>query len=82
MKQKYSLYYKQLGLNISYYRKLRNLSQLELAEKANLSRTHISNIEAPNMQTSLSLESLFDIAEVLEVSPEHLLQFKFKNDPL
>lgn len=82
MKQKYSLYYKQLGLNIAYYRKIRNLSQLDLAEKTNLSRTHISNIEAPNMITSLSLDSLFDIAAVLEISPDLLLDFKFKNDPL
>lgn len=82
MKQKYRLYYKQIGLNIAYYRKLSNLSQLDLAEKTNLSRTHISNIEAPNMKTSLSLDSLFDIAEVLDVSPECLLEFKIKNDPL
>lgn len=37
-----------LGLTIAYYRKLRGLTQAELAEATNLSRTHISNIEAPN----------------------------------
>ena len=36
-----------LGLTIAYYRKLRGLTQAELAEATNLSRTHISNIEAP-----------------------------------
>ena len=53
-----------LGLTIAYYRKLRGLTQAELAEATNLSRTHISNIEAPNGKTSISLYSnyicLFD----------------------
>jgi len=69
-------YYKQLGLNIAYYRKMRNLSQLQLAEMVDLSRTHISNIEAPNMKTSISLDSLFDIAEALEIPPKELFEFK------
>ena len=43
------------------------LAQLQLAEECDLSRTHISNLEAPNMPTSISLEALFDIADVLEV---------------
>ncbi|MFR0944588.1 MAG: helix-turn-helix domain-containing protein [Clostridia bacterium] len=62
---RYEKYYRQIGLNIAYYRKLRGMSQMALAEATDLSRTHISNIEAPNMKTSLSLESLFDIAGVL-----------------
>ena len=76
MNEKHELYYKQIGLNIAYYRKLRNLSQMALAEAVDLSRTHISNIEAPNMKTSISLESLFDIAEVLQVAPKELLDFR------
>ncbi|MBR3823578.1 MAG: helix-turn-helix transcriptional regulator [Lachnospiraceae bacterium] len=64
-----------IGLNIAYYRKLRKMTQLELAEKANLSRTHISNIEAPNMITSISIETLLDIAEALEIPASHLLDF-------
>ena len=49
------------------YRKMHGLTQLQLAEECDLSRTHISNLEAPNMPTSISLEALFDIADVLEV---------------
>ena len=63
-------------LNIAYYRKLKNLSQMQLAEKINISRTHMSNIEAPNMPTSISLETLFDIAEALEIPPALLLTFQ------
>ncbi len=65
-----------LGLTIAYYRKLRELTQAELAEATNLSRTHISNIEAPNGKTSISLNKLFDIAEVLEVPVKDLFDFR------
>lgn len=44
---------KMIGLNIAYYRKLKGIRQLQLAEYINISRTHMSNIEAPNMSTSI-----------------------------
>jgi len=65
-----------LGLTIAYYRKLRGLTQAEQAEATNLSRTHISNIEAPNGKTSISLNKLFDIADVLEVPVKDLFDFR------
>lgn len=65
-----------LGLTIAYYRKLRGLTQAEMAEATNLSRTHISNIEAPNGKTSISLNKLFDIADVLEVPVKDLFDFR------
>ena len=65
-----------LGLTIAYYRRLRGLTQAELAEATNLSRTHISNIEAPNGKTSISLNKLFDIADVLEVPVKDLFDFR------
>ncbi|MDO4345354.1 MAG: helix-turn-helix transcriptional regulator [Eubacteriales bacterium] len=68
--------YRQLGLTIAYYRKLRGLTQLQLAESANLSRTHISNLEAPNMPTSISLEKLFDISDILDVPIAKLFEFR------
>ncbi len=68
--------YLQIGLNIAFYRKLNGLTQIELAEKAGISRTFLSNIEAPNMETSVSLETLFDIADVLRVSPDKLMEFR------
>lgn len=76
MKESHKKYYIQLGLNIAYYRKLRGMTQLQLAEKIDISRTHLSNIEAPNMNTSISLEKLFDIAEVLEIPVFQLFEFK------
>lgn len=76
MTEKRTNQYRQLGLTIAYYRKLRGLTQLQLAEYTNLSRTHISNLEAPNMPTSISLESLFEIADVLEVDIAKLFEFR------
>ena len=67
-----------LGLTIAYYRKLRGMTQADLAEATQLSRTHISNIEAPNGKTSISLNNLFDIAEVLEVPMKDLFDFRDK----
>lgn len=68
--------YKMLGLNIAYYRKLRGLTQLQLSEKADISRTHLSNIEAPNVNTSISLDTLLDIADILEIPVSELVTFK------
>lgn len=63
----------QLGLTISYLRKLKGMSQEQLAEKANLSRSHISVIEAPGIVRPFSLEVLFNIADALGMEAEELL---------
>lgn len=75
MKEKYAQQYKEIGLKIAYYRKLKGLSQLQLAEKIDVSRTHLSNIEAPNVATSISLDLLFRISEVLDIEPKHFFEF-------
>nr|WP_304955406.1 helix-turn-helix transcriptional regulator [uncultured Acetatifactor sp.] len=69
-------YYIELGLNIAFYRKRAGLTQDMLAEKAGLSRSHLSAIEAPNIIRSFSLEILFHIARALDVEPYQLLQFR------
>lgn len=74
-KYKHQEKYTRLGLNIAYRRKLKGMTQLDLAEAVNISRTHISNIEAPNVPTSVSLETLFDIADALDVSVDVLFRF-------
>ena len=76
MDEKRTRQFRELGLTISYYRKLKGLTQTQLAESVGLSRIHISNIEAPRVKTSISLDSLFDIADVLEVPVRDLFDFK------
>lgn len=75
-KYKHQEKYIRLGLNIAYHRKLKGMTQLDLAEAVDISRTHISNIEAPNVPTSVSLETLFDIADALEVPVDVLFRFE------
>lgn len=69
---KYADRYKRIGLNIALQRKMKGLTQIQLAEKIGISRTHMSNIEAPNMLTPVSLEVIFEIADALYIKPEVL----------
>ncbi len=75
MTSKHEQEFKMIGLNIAYFRKLKGISQMKLAETIGISRTHMSNIEAPNMPTSISLETLMDIADALDIPAYVLLSF-------
>ena len=73
MKQEYLERYRRLGLKISYYRKLKGLTQEQLAEAVDKNLAFIGAVEAPNVNRTVSLDTLFDIAEVLEIPPYKLL---------
>ena len=64
------------GENIS------GLSQEQLAEKANVSRSHISSIEAPGIVRPFSLEVFFNLADALEVDPADLINASVLPDRL
>lgn len=66
--------YKRLGLNIAYYRKEKGLSQIELAEKIDISRTHMSRIETADC--AVSLDVAFDICDALGIRPSQLFDFR------
>lgn len=59
--------YANLGLKIAFYRKKKGLSQLELSEKIDISRTYMSNIESPKCLVNPTLDVVLDIADALEV---------------
>lgn len=63
----------QLGIAISSLRKIRGLSQEQLAKKAGLSRSVLSVIEAPNIAHCFSLEVFYNIADALDIPPSELL---------
>ena len=63
----------QMGIAISALRRVRGMSQEQLAEKASISRSHLSAIEAPNMVRGMSLETFFNIADALDVNPADLI---------
>ena len=65
---------KELGVMISTCRKIRGLSQEELAKKAGISRSLISAIEAPRLAYIFSLDVLLNIANALDARAEELLK--------
>ena len=66
--------YKFLGLNIAYFRKEKGLSQSQLAELINISRTHMSRIETADC--AVSLDVVFDICDALCIRPSKLFDFR------
>jgi len=74
MQQKQREKYKYLGLNIAYYRKEKGLSQSQLAELVNVSRTHMSRIETADC--AVSLDVVFDICDALCVKPSKIFDFR------
>ena len=63
--------YYNIGQKIRKIRKAHGLSQEELAERINISVTHMSHIETGN--TKLSLPVFVDIATALDVKTDDLL---------
>lgn len=63
-----------IGLNILYYRKEQGLTQMQLAEKCNISRTYMQKIETANC--SCTLNTLIDIADALNIPLKKLFEFR------
>ena len=74
MDKTYSSQYKNLGLNISFYRKSRGYTQMELSELLNIDRSHMSAIELATV--GVSLDVIFRLCEVLEITPKELFDFR------
>lgn len=74
MKQEYKALYEKFGLNVVYYRKKNKMTQLQLAELADVDRSHISAIELGNV--GVSMDVIFRLCEVLGVTPKELFDFR------
>lgn len=70
MRKEYAEQYKYLGLTIAYHRKLKGMTQEQLAEEVGIDQTHLSKIE--RAAVGLSLDLLFAIADSLDVEPGKL----------
>ncbi len=57
--------YHVIGTNIKYYREQRKMTQVQLAEQAQISISYLSKIEAAGCNKSLSISVLNQIANVL-----------------
>ncbi len=74
MDKAYQESYRKLGLNISFYRKDRGLTQIELAELLDIDRSHMSAIELATV--GVSLDVIFRLCGVLKIEPKELFDFR------
>ena len=61
---------KAFGMKVRYFRNCLNLSQEELADKAQLHRTYIGGVERG--ERNITLHNIFRIADALQVSVKDL----------
>lgn len=74
MKEEHYEIYRKMALKIGYYRRLRGLTQEQLAEKIGKDASFLASVEAPNVHRTLSLDTLFDIANALDVPAYKFLE--------
>ena len=56
-----------IGLRIAYFRKLRNMTQAELADKVSINKNYLSHIESGSANKVLSLPLLIRISKALDI---------------
>ena len=66
--------YISMGLKIAYYRKKAGMTQEVLAERIGKSVNFIAQVEDPGIVRGVSLETLFQIAQVLQIPPSKLIE--------
>ena len=66
--------YRQMGMNVHYYRKRKRLTQAELAEMVDIERVQMGKLELA--RTGTSLDVIFRIADALEIPVHKLFEFR------
>lgn len=56
-----------IGLRIKYFRKLKNMTQVELADRLHINKNYLSHIESGSANKAVSLPLLIKIARALDV---------------
>lgn len=74
MKTEFSDKYLTLGLKIAYYRKKAGYTQEVFAELIDKSVNFVGQVEGPGTVKGVSLETLFKMAQVLNIPPSKLLE--------
>lgn len=64
----------QFGLKVQYYRKLRGYTQETFADEIGKSWSFVAKIESPTRPFGVSMETLFKIAQVLQVPTSKLFE--------
>lgn len=63
-----------IGFRVSYFRKIRGMSQQELADKAGISLNSVSHIESTSV-IGISLITMYRLAIALDIEPKQILDF-------
>lgn len=66
--------YRILGLKIAYFRKKAGYTQEVFAEKIGKSVNFLAQVEGTGTTRGISLETLFKMADVLQIPPSKLLE--------
>ena len=74
METKYREQYIRFGLKVQYYRKLRGLTQEAFADEIGKSWSFVAKIESPTRVFGVSMETMFRIAEVLNIPAAKLFE--------
>lgn len=74
MKTEYQEQYIRFGLKVQYYRKLKGLTQEAFADKIGRAWTFVAKVESHTRPFGVSMETLFKIAEVLDVPVSKLFE--------
>lgn len=67
MNEDFSAEMKCIGMRIAGFRKLRNMTQAELADKLNINKNYLSQIETGSRNKTISLPMLIRISRALDV---------------
>ena len=67
-------------INLKKYRKIRGLTQRELAEKVGVTQQYIASIEKINRTKSPTLDVIAKLSIALRVCPYYLINFNCQED--
>ena len=74
METEYREQFIKFGLKVQYYRKLRGMTQEAYADEIGKSWSFVAKVESPTRAFGVSMETLFKIAEVLQVPVSKLFE--------
>lgn len=70
----FAMRYKKIGAKIVYYRKIKDISQEQLAEAVGITPQYLSRIENGGYSKNVSLSTLMKIAEKLNIPLVKLME--------
>ncbi len=72
MKDKFYEKYRNLGISITYFRRMQGLTQQTVADRMDISYETMSRIE--NANTGMSMDTLYELSEALKIPLSELFK--------